>query len=374
MPKPTVTNTRLILARPVGLAALMVLLCCVSACETLGFYGQAIKGQLGVLSQRENIEHLLASTDTDQQLRARLELVQDIRMFAEQKLSLPVGKSYSSYVDLQRLSTDNFVVWNVFAAPELSLNAHTWCYPLIGCAAYRGYFSRESAQRYAQRMQQQGLDVYVGGVKAYSTLGWFADPVLSSFMAFDEARLAALLFHELAHKVVYIRDNTEFNESFASAVEEEGLRRWLQSRQQLSLLAQVEGRQRARENLLAQVGALRAELETVYQDADATRTEKLANKERLFARFSGAVERMHSTESWRRWARQLRSNASLVPIQSYNRWQNAFAQLLLEHDSSLPRFFVAVEKLGAMNLEQQEQELQKLTDSYAARVQKLAYD
>ncbi len=351
-----------------------VLLVCISACETVGFYSQAIGGQWHVLANRKDIGELLAAADTNPELKTRLHLVQDIRRFAEQELGLPVGKSYSSYADLGRAEDDNFVVWNVFAAPELSLDQHNWCYPLIGCAAYRGYFSRERAERYAQTLQQQGLDTYVGGVKAYSTLGWFADPVLSTFVQFEDARLAALLFHELAHKVVYIRDDTEFNESFATAVEQEGLRRWLRSRDQLELLSKVELRRQARDALIAQVDELRDQLVSAYLGAETTRAEKLLEKNRAFTRFSAKVMRLHPSDSFRQWVEQLRNNASLVPIQSYNRWQTAFTQLLLEHSSDLAAFFGAVENLGNLSAEAREQELQKLTDRYAIRVQKLTHE
>ncbi|MFK8020800.1 MAG: aminopeptidase [Pseudomonadales bacterium] len=341
-----------------------------SGCETIGFYGQAISGQLSILAKRQDIDRVLRDEASDLALKERLKLVQAIRHFASESLALPVGKNYSSYVDLRRDTKDNFVVWNVFAAPELSLEPQVWCYPLIGCAHYRGYFTRQAAEGFAETLQGQGLDTYIGAVKAYSTLGWFADPVLSTFVYFDDTRLAALLFHELAHKIVYIRDDTEFNESFASAVEAEALTRWLRGRQQLNSLNQHAMHQVARTQFVERVSVLRIELNRLYAAADLSRKEKLEQKHELFARQQHEGQQMH-VPGFRRWLQQLNNNASLVPVHSYNRWQSAFAQLLLQHGGDLPAFFTAVKELGNLPLARRQRELQKLTDKQAQAVQKL---
>ena len=191
-------------------------LCCLlSAC----YYVQATRGQIEVLSKREPIDEVLASPETDDELGRRLRLVQEAREFSIDELGLPDNDSYRSYSDLER----DFVVWNVFAAPEFSLQAREWCYPIVGCVSYRGYFSETAAREEADRLARKGFDVAVGGVPAYSTLGNFADPVLSTMMRWDDVRLVSTLFHELAHQVLYIKDDTAFNESFATAVEEIGI-------------------------------------------------------------------------------------------------------------------------------------------------------
>lgn len=341
-----------------------------SGCETIGFYGQAITGQLSLLAKRQDIDRVLRDETADSALKERLILVQSIRHFASESLALPVGKSYSSYVDLHRDVKDNFIVWNVFAAPEFSLEPHEWCYPLIGCAHYRGYFSRQAAERFAETLHTQGLESYVGAVKAYSTLGWFADPVLSTFVHFDDTRLAALLFHELAHKVVYIRNDTEFNESFASAVETEALNRWLSERQQLNLLSQRRVRKAAQAEFIERVNALRIELGQLYSAVDVSPKDQREQKHELFARLQQNGSQMHSL-GFRRRLQQLNNNASLVPVHSYNRWQSAFAQLLSEHGGEFPAFFSAVKRLGDLPVEQRQLELQKLTDKQAQTVQKL---
>jgi len=249
--------------RQLAAAALAVLLVLCASCETVGYYTQAVGGQLSLLSKRQPIEAFLQKETTDAALAERLIQVQRIRAFAEQSLALPVGKSYASYVDLGRDPEQNYVVWNVFAAPNLSLDGKSWCYPVIGCAKYRGYFSQKAAQRYADKLAEQGMDTFVGGVTAYSTLGWLSDPVLSSFVHFTDASLAALLFHELAHKVFYISGDTEFNESFATAVAEEGLKRWLQVDQRGEELRAYRNRRAQRDRLLEIIDRYRKSLTEV---------------------------------------------------------------------------------------------------------------
>ncbi|MFU8876716.1 MAG: aminopeptidase, partial [Wenzhouxiangellaceae bacterium] len=195
-----------------------------AGCSTLGWYGQAARGQLELLTQREDIENLLAAPDTPPETRRKLELVITARDFAHEELALPDNGSYSHYVDLDREA----VLWNVVAAPEFSLEPRTWCYPLVGCLAYRGYFRREGAQRLAERLAAQGFDVRVSPVAAYSTLGRLRDPVTSPMLAWSGHRLAGLIFHELAHQRLFVRGDTTFNESYASAVERAGLERFLE--------------------------------------------------------------------------------------------------------------------------------------------------
>ena len=187
---------------------------------------QAAGGQMEISAKREPIAEVIADAATPPQLRARLEYVANARDFASRELGLPDNESYRSYADLDR----PYVVWNVFAAPEFSVEPRRWCFPIAGCVVYRGYFSEEAAQHYASRLRRRGDDAAVGGVAAYSTLGHFKDPVLSTMLGWSDAQLAATLFHELAHQVVYVPGDSEFNESFATVVEEAGLERWLTER------------------------------------------------------------------------------------------------------------------------------------------------
>ena len=200
------------------------LCCCLAGgCESLRFYKQAALGQLSLLQQAEDVDALVTDPSTPEGLRQRLETVQGILQFAEQQLDLPVGDRYQRYVGLEQ----DFVVWSVFVAPPLVMNSVQWCYPLVGCAPYRGYFDQADAVALAANYADRGFDTYVAGVSAYSTLGWFKDPLLSSFVFYSEPALTNLLFHELAHSKVWVNNDVAFNESFASFVGLQGTRQWL---------------------------------------------------------------------------------------------------------------------------------------------------
>ena len=207
------------------LAGLTMVVLAVSGCRTFKFYSQAIKGQYQIFAHQEPIEKLISDPQTPTRLKGQLELLQRLRSFADQELKLPVDGHYRKYVDVHR----PYVVWNVQAAPQFSLEPKTWWYPLVGSLEYRGYFSEKGAQDEADWLKKKGYDVFVGSVEAYSTLGWFKDPVLNTFIYRDEADLAEVIFHELGHQQVFARGDTDFNEAFATVVGQEGARRWLHS-------------------------------------------------------------------------------------------------------------------------------------------------
>ena len=208
-----------------GLLLVLVVLG-VSGCQTLSYYGQAIQGQYQIITHQQKIEKLLADPDTPAPLKAKLQLVQTLRTFAAKDLKLPVDGHYQKYVDVQR----PYVVWNVEAAREFSLEAKSWWYPFVGSLDYRGYFSESGARKYAARLEKKGYEVCVEGVTAYSTLNWFRDPLLNTFIFEPEADLAETLFHELGHQRVFTHDDTDFNEAFATTVGQEGARRWLRAK------------------------------------------------------------------------------------------------------------------------------------------------
>ena len=184
---------------------------------------QSAQGQLSLLSKRRPISRVIDEASTPPALRSQLQAVAAIRDFASRELGLPDNGSYRSYADVGR----RFVVWNVVAAPDFSVDARQWCYPIIGCVAYRGYFVESRARRYAARLRREGLDIMVGGVAAYSTLGHFNDPVLNTMMGWNDVELASIIFHELTHQMLYVPNDSSFNEALATTVEEEGVRRWL---------------------------------------------------------------------------------------------------------------------------------------------------
>ncbi len=210
------------------LSSFSVLVFCLllfSACSECGYLLQCIKGQWDLMSRARPIDDILSQKTEPQSVRDQLAKVVQLREFAINSLDLPDTGSYREYTDLER----PYAVWNLVVAPELSLALNQWCFPIAGCVTYRGYFDEDSAQTLATHLSAQGFEVDVYGVQAYSTLNWFDDPVLNTFLDNDDLRLAALLFHEMSHQVVYVQNDTAFNESFAKTVEIEGLRRWLQS-------------------------------------------------------------------------------------------------------------------------------------------------
>jgi predicted aminopeptidase len=293
-------------------------------CDTLAYYGQAVSGQFGILAAAKPVGALLQDPATPEALRAKLETARRIRDFASRELALPDNDSYRSYAELGR----PYAVWNVFAAPELSVSPKEECFPITGCVAYRGFFSEQAARRHADRLRAQGLDVYVGGVPAYSTLGWFNDPLLSTFIRYPDSQLARLVFHELAHQVVYAPDDTTFNESFAVAVEEEGVKRWLKSEGRVAELEAFRKAQARRQALADDVKAARSRLAALYREPlpqAEIRARKKAEFDRLRAAWPGIVPLEPN-------------NAFLVSIALYNE-RVPELQRLLRESSSLPAFY-----------------------------------
>lgn len=295
---------------------LSVLLLTQSGCESLSFYRQAIFGQLEVLNARVPVETILADPDTNEALRKQLQLARQIILFAEVEIGLPVMDRYRSYVALDR----PYVVWNVFAAPAHSLDAYMWCYPVVGCAPYRGYFKQARARAYAQELRQDGLETYVTGVAAYSTLGWFDDPLLSTFLHWPEPDLAGLLLHELAHSVVWIEGDTSFNESFASFVAEEGMRQYFGggSSPVKTWQSQRDGWNRMKTHLLK----LKSALESAYLSDDAEREKSI-----VFASFQQRYLRDRATLGDGRYDRLINeelNNAYLVSLGTYEDLVPAF--------------------------------------------------
>jgi predicted aminopeptidase len=241
------------------------------AADTADYYWQSASGQLDIMARAKPIDVVIGESP-DPALKQRLLRVQEIRAFASRELGLPANASYTRYADLER----PFVVWNVFAAPELSLKGRQWCFPIAGCVSYRGYFSEKEARAEAARLAAQGDDVWVAGVPAYSTLGYFDDPVLSTFVRWPELEVARMVFHELAHQVVYVKDDSQFNESFAVAVEDAGVRRWIAAQADPRLIAQYERTGRLRDAFRDLTRDARRDLAQVYaSDASDASTATL---------------------------------------------------------------------------------------------------
>ncbi len=325
------------------------------ACSSIGYYSQSIEGHLDILHAARPIDDWLDDPATPEVLRHRLKRVRAMRQFAARELGLPDNKSYTTYVDLKR----PFAVWNVFATPELSMQLRQWCFPIVGCVSYRGYYDKADADLHARALRDNGEDVYVGGVPAYSTLGYTADPVLSTFIGFPEGEVARLIFHELAHQVVYVQGDSTFNESFAVAVEEAGVRRWFaagESAGETSASAaayrQLIERKRVFVALLARH---RNALEAVYASrdtSDAKRSEKMAEFAALRADYeatkSDPSSPLHGFAGYDRYFAQALNNANLAAVATYTQRVPAFAKLLAEQHDHLPRFYQAVRELARL--------------------------
>ncbi len=334
------------------LVALGMLLSGLSACaapgEGLGYYWQSVRGQLSLLQAARPIEDWIADAHTEPWLRKKLELAKQTRRFASAELGLPDNGSYTKYVDLKRPS----VVWNVFATPELSMQLKQWCYPIVGCATYRGFYAKDDAEHYAEYLRSEGLEAFVSGIPAYSTLGWFEDPLLSSFIRYPDAEVARTIFHELGHQVLYIQGDTTFNESFASAIEEIGLTRWLQTQPERDVLiknfAEFTSRKK---DFVASLKKHRQALEKVYKDGRSDE-EKRRGKAEVFA----SLQREYVTlkESWGGfkgydgWFSQRLSNAHLATVATYSELVPGFIALHQKMGQPLPLkpFFDAVRVLS----------------------------
>jgi predicted aminopeptidase len=315
--------------RTLGALLLAALL---AGCESLSYYGQAIGGHLKLLSSARPVDSWLADPQTPPELKQRLETARRIREFATRELHLPDNASYTTYADLGR----RYAVYNVFAAPRFSVEPKAECFPVTGCVAYRGFFSEKDAQRYAEKLRAEGYDVYVGGVLAYSTLGWFDDPLLSTFIRYPDSQVARLVFHELAHQVVYAKNDTSFNESFAVTVEEEGVRRWLESEGRTSELAAFQAAQARKRDLAARIKETRERLKTIYAmqlSPEAMMEQKRGEFERLRAAFPGVVPAEPN-------------NAFLVSIALYNELVPAFERLLAADGGNLDAFYARARHLA----------------------------
>jgi len=313
-----------------------------AGCSTLGYYAHLAGGETALLAARRPIARVVADPATSPTLKTRLELAARARAFASDTLRLPRNRSYTSYADLHR----DYAVWNVFAAAEFSLDAHRHCFPIAGCVAYRGYYDKARAERYAAELRTRGLETYVGGVSAFSTLGFFADPILNTMLRWDDDELAGTIFHELAHQRVYLKGDTEFNESFASFVQREGLRQWRATR---GLAPADEVAAAHDEAFEALVLAARGRLAALYAEplpAEEMRTRKAQEFARLRADYAQLRDtQWHGDKSYDGWFAGDLNNAKLLPFGLYRRWTAAFAALYAQNGGDWERFFVAVERL-----------------------------
>ncbi len=338
---------------------------CASTDTGLGYYWQSVRGHVDVLQAARPVDDWLADPAVSDRLKTKLRSAQQIRRFGSEQLALPDNASYTRYADLKRRA----VVWNVVAAPELSLQLHTWCYPVVGCAGYRGYYDEAQARAFAQQLRDTSnppLETAVLPVPAYSTLGWLnwlgGDPLLSTFLGYPDGELARLMFHELSHQVVYIADDTAFNESFATAVEELGGERWLAQADGAvrSEYQRFDERRRAFRALSLQT---RQALDAVYRnealDDAAKRAAKAHTLNAFRARYAELKASWDGWAGYDGWVAQI-GNALLGTQAAYDDWVPAFKTLFVREGQDFPRFYAAVRRLSELPRAEREARLETL--------------
>jgi len=341
-----------------GLARLLLLFVVAAAggCASLRYYAHVAHGQVALLAGREPIERAIGDVRLDATVRERLRGALAARRFASDRLALPRNRSYTSYVQLDR----PFVTWSVFAAAEFSVEPLTHCFPFAGCVAYRGYFDRAHADRAAKELGRQGYETAVRGVAAYSTLGWFADPIVSSMLRGGDDELDRVIFHELAHQLLYVPGDTAFNESYASFVADEGLREW-----RLANGRSAADDQAAHDDAFTRIVlGLREQLRKLYassQDDAAKRQGKAATIDAFRRHYAELRDReWNGDHSYDAWVAAPINNASLVPFGLYDRWFGAFAALFADSGNDWTAFHARVRDLARVPQNERDRRLAAL--------------
>ena len=326
--------------------------CLTSGCSTIGYYAQSVGGHLALVRAAKPVPEWLSDETTPPALKERLLLSQRIRDFAVAELKEPDNASYRRYADLKRSAA----VWNVVAAPELSLKLTTWCFPVVGCVGYRGYFDRAEADAFAAGLRDQGLEASVYGVPAYSTLGalpgdWLADPLLNTFINYPEGELARLIFHELAHQVAFAKGDTVFNESFATAVERIGGARWLNTRASAQAREDYERFESRRQDFRALTARYRGLLDALYAGTGSD-ADKRAGKSTLMAALRAEYAQMKS-ERWGGYSGYdgwfaRANNASFGVLAAYNQLVPNFERLFEREGGDFNAFYTQVKRISAL--------------------------
>jgi predicted aminopeptidase len=335
-----------------------------SSCIDVPYYFHSSWGHAKIMMKRQSITGLIESPDTPDEMKNKLRSVLLMQRFAVDDLYLPDAGSYLELVQLE----SPYVAWNVYLTPEFSLTPHTWCFPLIGCVSYRGYFSEEKAKKFSATYRLKGFDVYVGPVLAYSTLGWFKDPLFSPLLQWPEERLAGLIFHELAHARLYIKNDTTFNESFAAVVEREGVKRWLKKRGLTDRIKSDSEERITREPFLKVVSSARQKLGALYRSSVDDREKRLRKIEifkemlTLYREIKGGED---ATDSREEWLATDMNNAKLASVTIYNDYVPAFENLLLIVDGDMELFYKEAAKIGALPKKDRAVQMKLLADESA---------
>jgi len=332
-----------------------LILVALSSCSSVGYYYQAISGHVDLISRERPLDDVLNDPKTSDALKQKLQLAKQARQFASLQLLLPDNDSYKTYADLQRDS----VVWNVIATPAYSVKAKNWCFLIVGCLSYRGYFEEQDAVELASRLKTDGLDVQVSGAWAYSTLGYFDDPLLNTMMGHSDASLIGIIFHELAHQVVYISGDTAFNEAFATAVEQEGLRRWFKQQDDEKKYQDYLQRKQAKHRFYELLKITRDKLNIAFEQ-DTTEQQKLTAKKTIYAQLKTDYKKWrveNNFYAYDRWMQRDLNNSHLALIATYQDLVPTFLSILASVDGDLTQFYKLVEELGELEKEQRQQRL-----------------
>ena len=326
---------------------LILITCFLSSCNDIRYYLHSSLGHAQILLKRQSLAKLIEDPATPEELKNKLESVVEIRKFAIEDLRLPDADNYLDMVQLE----SKYVAWNVYLATEFSLALHKWCFPFVGCVGYRGYFNEEMARKFAEPYLSKGFDVHIGSVNAYSTLGWFKDPVFSTLLKWPEERLAGLIFHELAHSQIYIKNDTTFNESFATMVEREGVKRWLEKKGLANKMEAVLKERRNRELFLKAVSTALAKLKALYI-SPVTDEEKRREKATIFEGMQSHYRQLRGgvakDDSRGKWLATDMNNAKLASVAIYNDYVPAFENILLKINGNMKLFYQEVAKIAAL--------------------------
>lgn len=325
------------------------------SCSSIDYYWQAINGHAEILNSEQPIEQLLEKPELNPELKLQLQEIQRARDFATVELGLPDNDSYRNYADISR----DYVIWNVIATEEFSVSPQQWCFLFAGCVSYRGYFNKAEAESFAENLRKQGMDVYVAGARAYSTLGWFDDPLLSTMLYRDEALRVGVLFHELAHQQLYVQDDTAFNEAFATVVAQEGVRRWFLFNGETSAYELYLESEQHRVEFNALLKHARENLQQLYREAhkpEVMRKEKQAIFRQMKQDYIKLKQSWHNDNRYDAWMAQPLNNAHLALVATYHELVPALKVYLRDADGDLPTFYKQMKELATLpKLERHEQ-------------------
>lgn len=341
------------------LLLVFILLVVLNGCAELKYYGHAASGQFEVISKRRPIPEVIEDPNTKPEVIEKLKAVERMHDFAINELHLPDSDSFRSYSDLGR----PYVLWNVFATPELSLATKQWCYPFFGCLGYRSYFAKAYAESVALELEQQGWDVHIAPSPAYSTRGFFADPIYNPMLRYDDLTLAGILFHELAHEKIFYKNDSELNESFAVAVQNEGIKRWLAHEQQPEYYSEYIVSQQRDKKFVQLLLKYRKQLKALYQ-SKKTDDEKRAQKKVIMKSLREAYFTLRKEwadyAGYDHWFTKPLNNARLAPVGTYQGHVAAFAALLKKHNGNLQYFYRHAERLSELPMDERRKRLQEI--------------